>query len=168
MAAQTPFQYHTPRTDVIDTESYEGIEVFPSAFESVEPVVSGPIKAWAELEPFLDYVETGEHPYFSRVARLEFVKKGLLQGLIMIDGFGQIIVHVTEARIGYNGDKTALSRNICNLLGVPAGMFEAAKKAAHQLESFTVIFTREDPDSLEEFVSGNRPLLAHWKMLPFN
>jgi hypothetical protein len=123
------------------------------------PAITGPTDtAWTQIEIILTGISElakrktyacGEG--FSTPARVELLWCGDnrdFRGLVIFDSQGRLIVHVTNALLGYSGSGSYLSKQILTLLGISKRMFEEIQYAVWNM-SYVVILTRQKHEVYE-------------------
>lgn len=125
---------------IVDREWHhvDGIYTVDSALDHT--VESGP--TW-EVTPRLNSIFLQPE----RVARLEFVWDGRKKGVIAVGTRDNVLVHITEAILGYEGSGPSLSKDILHFFGVSDEVFEMIQDAAWNARPYLVSLGRTGPSS---------------------
>lgn len=117
------------------------------------PAITGPTDAaWNQIEIILTGIaELARHKTYagstgySTPARVELLwsrDNRDFRGLVIFDSQGRLIVHVTNALLGYGGSGPYLSEQILMLLGISKEMFEEIQVSVWD-KPYVVILTRQ-------------------------
>lgn len=119
------------------------------------PPITGPTDfAWKQLEIILTGIETlaERKQYFGSdefglPARIELFwdhdhSKHRLRGLAIFDTQARLIVHVTNALLGYGGAGPYLTEQILRFIGVPEVLIEELQRATRE-KAYYVILSRQ-------------------------
>ncbi len=123
------------------------------------PAITGPTDAaWKQIEIILTgIIELARHKSYeilttySTPARVELLwsrDNRDFRGLVIFDSMGRLIVHVTNALLGYGGSGPYLSEQILTLLGVSNEMFEEIQQATWD-RPYLIILSRQKREVIE-------------------
>lgn len=123
------------------------------------PAITGPTDAaWRQIEIILTgVIELARHKTYeisttySTPARVELLwsrDNRDFRGLVIFDSMGRLIVHVTNALLGYGGSGPYLSEQILTLLGVSQEMFEEIQRATWD-RPYLIILSRQKREVIE-------------------
>ena len=159
------YHYTKPRIDMLEPRKLEdGSYPLWEDDVSMRALTQDTYVAWRQLEPILARI-TGvlgtdqftDSPPFSLPARIELIRTqdhSNLQGLVLFDSQGQLIVHVVHALLGYEGSGTKISEQILGYLGVSEAMFREIQQNV-QNRPYLIILSRQKHELHEDVRVSN-------------
>ena len=150
-----PFPYKTPYFTQMEPVRFpDRVPVFQTAdsmpsmrdftFIVERQLVDRLSKISSEVERY------GWNAQFTSPARLEFVYNDGVEGMLLFDSRGRLIVHVTTAKLGYDGYGGTVSKKIMRALGVPEQLIAQLWRETHGLHPYVIVVSREEHTTEED------------------
>ncbi len=117
LAPHAPIPYRTPFINRINAD-----QIGPryKTETSLDPIVCNAEHAWHFISPMLPALIAGTHPKFGPLARLEFFRDLEVDaiGVALFDGYGHLIAHLLQARLGDHSAASELSNKLLTTIGL--------------------------------------------------